>query len=67
MVRLIKLLIESVKKKNILLWETFSIVIYLTNFGLKIPLPGCPLLHYLGIPCPGWGLTRSFQAIADLT
>ncbi len=37
---------------------------YLTNFGLKIPLPGCPLLHYLGVPCPGWGITRSFQAIA---
>ena len=40
------------------------LVSYVTNFGLKIPLPGCPLLSYLGIPCPGWGLTRSFQAIA---
>ncbi len=40
------------------------LVSFLKSFGLNIPLPGCPLLHYLGIPCPGWGLTRSFQAIA---
>ncbi len=40
-------------------------VSYLSKFKLKIPLPGCPLLAYLGVPCPGWGLTRSFQAIAQ--
>jgi len=37
---------------------------YLFNFGLKIPFLGCPLLRYIGIPCPGWGLTRSFMAVA---
>ncbi len=56
------------KKKKIiqlLLLVLPILVSYLTNLGLKIPLPGCPLFHYLGIPCPGWGLTRSFQAIAQ--
>ncbi|MGK7920044.1 MAG: DUF2752 domain-containing protein [Trichodesmium sp.] len=37
---------------------------YLFNLGLKIPFLGCPLLRYIGIPCPGWGLTRSFMAVA---
>ena len=37
---------------------------YLFNFGLKIPFLGCPLLRYIGIPCPGWGLTRSLMAVA---
>lgn len=41
------------------------LVSFLSNFDIQISLPGCPLLHYLGIPCPGWGLTRSFQAIAQ--
>ncbi|NET26463.1 DUF2752 domain-containing protein [Okeania sp. SIO1I7] len=37
---------------------------YFLNFGLKIPFIGCPLLRYVGIPCPGWGLTRSLTAVA---
>ncbi|MDJ0557342.1 MAG: DUF2752 domain-containing protein [Microcoleaceae cyanobacterium MO_207.B10] len=37
---------------------------YFLNFGLEIPFIGCPLLRYIGIPCPGWGLTRSFMAVA---
>ena len=37
---------------------------YLFNFGLKIPFLGCPLLRYIGIPCPGWGLTSSLMAVA---
>jgi hypothetical protein len=36
----------------------------LLNWGLSVPFLDCPLLRYLGIPCPAWGLTRSFQAIA---
>lgn len=36
----------------------------LLNGGLSVPFLDCPLLRYLGIPCPAWGLTRSFQAIA---
>ncbi|MGB3513211.1 MAG: DUF2752 domain-containing protein [Microcoleaceae cyanobacterium] len=36
---------------------------YLLNFGWEIPFLGCPLLRYIGIPCPGWGLTRSFIAV----
>ena len=57
---------QEKKKKIIQLVLLYSpiLVSYLTNFGLKIPLPGCPLLFYLGVPCPAWGLTRSFQAIA---
>ncbi|WP_107667822.1 DUF2752 domain-containing protein [Cyanothece sp. BG0011] len=56
------------KKKKIIqliLLALPILVSYLTNFGWKITLPGCPLFHYLGIPCPGWGLTRSFYAIAQ--
>lgn len=37
---------------------------YLFNLGLEIPFLGCPLLRYVGIPCPGWGLTRSFMAVS---
>lgn len=32
------------------------------NLGIHIPLWGCPLVRYAGIPCPGWGLTRSVVA-----
>ncbi|MGC9527619.1 MAG: DUF2752 domain-containing protein [Limnospira sp.] len=32
------------------------------NFGVHIPFLGCPLMRYAGIPCPGWGLTRSVMA-----
>ncbi|EAZ91594.1 DUF2752 domain-containing protein [Crocosphaera chwakensis] len=61
--------LSSLKKKEkiikLLLLVLPILVSYLTNLGLKLPLPGCPLLHYVGIPCPGWGLTRSFKAIAQ--
>ncbi|MFY7805728.1 MAG: DUF2752 domain-containing protein [Limnoraphis robusta] len=33
------------------------------NLGIRIPFLGCPLMRYVGIPCPGWGLTRSLMAI----
>ncbi|GAB4381032.1 MAG: DUF2752 domain-containing protein [Elainellaceae cyanobacterium] len=37
----------------------------LYNLGFRLPfLKGCPFLRYTGIPCPGWGMTRSFMAIA---
>lgn len=42
------------------------LVSYLSSLGIKIPLPGCPLLYYLGVPCPGWGLTRSFKAMVQI-
>ncbi|NDJ15769.1 DUF2752 domain-containing protein [Myxacorys almedinensis] len=29
-----------------------------------IPFLGCPLKYWVGIPCPAWGLTRAFIAIA---
>jgi len=32
--------------------------------GIMIPWLHCPLLRLTGIPCPAWGLTRSFVAIA---
>lgn len=34
------------------------------NLGVSIPFLACPLLRYTGIPCPAWGLTRSFIATA---
>lgn len=34
------------------------------NWGLRIPGLGCPLMRYVGVPCPGWGMTRSFMAVA---
>jgi hypothetical protein len=34
------------------------------NGGVKLHLWGCPSLHWVGIPCPAWGMTRSFMAIA---
>jgi hypothetical protein len=33
------------------------------NLGLQLSFLGCPLMRYLGVPCPGWGLTRSFMAV----
>lgn len=37
----------------------------LYNAGFRLPfLQGCPFLRYTGIPCPGWGMTRSFMAMA---
>jgi hypothetical protein len=37
----------------------------LLNHGLSLALPGCPLMEWIGVPCPGWGLTRSFLAMAQ--
>ena len=38
---------------------------FLYNQGWRLPwLNGCPLQRHIGIPCPGWGLTRSFMAMA---
>ncbi len=34
------------------------------NLGLRLSFLGCPLMRYVGVPCPGWGLTRSFMAVA---
>jgi Protein of unknown function (DUF2752) len=42
---------------------------WLNGWGFHVSLGGCPLLKWLGVPCMGWGLTRSFYATArgDLT
>jgi hypothetical protein len=37
---------------------------FILNLDISIPFLDCPLLRYVGIPCPAWGLTRSFMAIA---
>jgi hypothetical protein len=34
------------------------------TLGSEIPGLSCPLKRLIGIPCPAWGLTRSFIAIA---
>jgi hypothetical protein len=31
-------------------------------WGMKITLWGCPLLQWIGVPCMGWGMTRSVLA-----
>lgn len=35
----------------------------LFNWGMSLPFLRCPLLRLTGIPCPAWGLTRSFMAM----
>jgi hypothetical protein len=38
---------------------------FVYNQGIRLPfLDGCPLIRSIGIPCPAWGLTRSFMAVA---
>jgi Protein of unknown function (DUF2752) len=32
--------------------------------GIRFEFLGCPLLRWTGVPCAGWGLTRSFMAIS---
>jgi hypothetical protein len=34
------------------------------TIGSEIPWLSCPLKRLIGIPCPAWGSTRSFVAIA---
>jgi Protein of unknown function (DUF2752) len=34
----------------------------LNRWGVHLTLWGCPLVKWIGVPCPGWGLTRSFYA-----
>ncbi|MEL7037804.1 MAG: DUF2752 domain-containing protein [Cyanobacteria bacterium J06592_8] len=33
------------------------------NLGVHLQFLGCPLMRYIGIPCPAWGLTRSLMAV----
>jgi hypothetical protein len=35
---------------------------FILNLGIELPFLSCPLLKHTGIPCPAWGLTRSFMA-----
>lgn len=37
---------------------------FILNLGIELPFLSCPLLKHIGIPCPAWGLTRSFMATA---
>lgn len=38
---------------------------YIHNLGWRIPLPGCLIRHFTGIPCPTCGMTRAFIALAQ--
>lgn len=37
---------------------------WMNSWGIHLSLWGCPLMKWIGIPCMGWGLTRSFYATA---
>jgi Protein of unknown function (DUF2752) len=37
---------------------------YMLHLGVDIVWLSCPLRRWLGVPCPAWGLTRSFIATA---
>ena len=39
---------------------------WMNSWGIHLSLWGCPLVKWIGIPCMGWGLTRSFYAIATV-
>ena len=41
-----------------------SYISRMNSWGLQISLWGCPFVKWIGIPCMGWGLTRSFYATA---
>ncbi len=44
---------------------SFPIVISVLNAqGIQMSFWSCPLLKWIGIPCMGWGMTRSFYATA---
>lgn len=34
----------------------------LFNLGIHLEFLQCPLMRYVGVPCPAWGLTRSVMA-----
>jgi Protein of unknown function (DUF2752) len=40
------------------------VVSWLNSWGIHFSLWGCPLVKWIGVPCMGWGLTRSFYATA---
>jgi hypothetical protein len=43
----------------------FPLVMSLAHrWGIHLSLWGCPLVKWIGVPCMGWGLTRSFYATA---
>lgn len=33
------------------------------NLGVHLRFLRCPLMQYVGVPCPAWGLTRSLMAV----
>ena len=37
----------------------------MTRWGIQISFWGCPFIQWLGIPCMGWGMSRSFYATAQ--
>ncbi|WP_416665825.1 DUF2752 domain-containing protein [Egbenema bharatensis] len=50
---------------NLLLVMAPIVGSFVYNQGIRLPfLDGCPLMRAIGIPCPAWGLTRSFMAVA---
>jgi hypothetical protein len=56
---------QSAKRQRYLLLALtlIPLVISLLNrWGIRIALWGCPTLKWVGVPCMGWGLTRSFHA-----
>jgi hypothetical protein len=38
------------------------VISLLNRWGVHLTLWGCPLVKWIGVPCMGWGMTRSFYA-----
>jgi hypothetical protein len=39
------------------------LILLLKSQGINFMTWGCPTLRWIGIPCPGWGMTRSLLAL----
>jgi Protein of unknown function (DUF2752) len=60
--------LNAVEQRQRLLYLGFVVsplgVSWINSWGIHFSLWGCPLIQWIGVPCMGWGLTRSFYATA---
>jgi len=59
-------LLERKKRKIYLSLICIPLILsWLAKWGIQFSLWGCPFIQWIGIPCMGWGMTRSFYAMAQ--